>query len=90
MDLLQVDFASSVLFTLGHDSVLRTVHSSYSFLRNRSMGVGRFFSTGDTKGFFQNFTSGGPKVENFVFFPLEIKKTTFFAEIFKIQGVKDP
>jgi len=24
-------------------------------------------------------------VENFVFFPLEIKNTTFFAEIFKIQ-----
>jgi len=29
-------------------------------------------------------------VVKFVFFPLETKKTTFFSEIFKIQGAKVP
>jgi len=37
-------------------------------------------------GIFQNFFNGGVKSGEICFFPLEIKKTTFFAEIFKIWG----
>jgi len=38
-----------------------------------------------TRGFFQNL-SRGSKSSKICFFPLETKKTTFFAKMFKIQG----
>jgi len=53
------------------------------------MGVARIFAGGGYQGFFQNFFRGGPKVVK-IFFPLETKKTTFFAEILKIKGGKAP
>jgi len=53
------------------------------------MGVGRIFSRGDTRWFFQNFYRGAKSGE-ICFFPLETKKTTFFAKMFKIQGGQGP
>jgi len=44
-----------------------------------------FFPGWGSKGFFQNF-SRGAKSGGIWFYSLETKKTTFFAEIFKIQG----
>jgi len=49
-----------------------------------SMGVGRIFSRGTSRAYFQNFSRGGKSGE-ICFFPLKTKKTTFFAEHFKIQ-----
>jgi len=40
------------------------------------------FPGGATRGFFQTFFYGGPKMVIW-FLPLEIKKKAFFAEIFK-------
>jgi len=45
-----------------------------------------FFPGGATRGFFQNFSMREAKSGEIVFFPLETKKSTFFAENFKIQG----
>jgi len=47
------------------------------------------FFPGGALGDFSKYFLGGPKVlKNFS--PLESKKTTFFAEIFKIQGIFPP
>ena len=53
------------------------------------MGVGRIFQRGPLGNFSTFFVGGWAKVVKF-FFYLETKKTTFFAEIFKIQGGKAP
>jgi len=53
------------------------------------MGVRRIFSRGATRGIFQNICRGLQGVK-FVFFLLEAKKATIFAEILKIQGVLTP
>ena len=45
-----------------------------------------FFPGGDSWGFSQNFFHGGRKSGEICFLPLEIGKTTFFANNFKIQG----
>jgi len=45
------------------------------------MGVGRVFSRGAIRGFFQNFSRGWAKSGEICFFPLENNQTTFFAEI---------
>jgi len=45
-----------------------------------------FFQGGASKGFSQNFFQGGPKSGKIWFLPLEIEKTTFFSNNFKIQG----
>jgi len=51
------------------------------------MGVGRIFSRGgDSRGFSQNFFQEGAESGEIWFLPLEIEKTTFFANHFKIQG----
>ena len=42
------------------------------------MGVGRIFPGGAAGGFFQNLSREGKSGE-ICFFPLEIKKTTFFC-----------
>jgi len=47
------------------------------------------FFQGEPLGFFSKIFLGGAKSGNICFFPLETKKTTFFAKIFKIQGGKD-
>jgi len=52
------------------------------------VGVGRIFPRGGALGDFSKIFPGGAKSGEIYFFPLEIKKTTFFAEIFKIQGRK--
>jgi len=44
-----------------------------------SMGVGRIFSRGASRGFCQNFFQGGPKVVKFGFYRSKLKKTTFFS-----------
>ena len=49
------------------------------------MGVGRIFSRGGTRGFFQN-SSREAKSSEICFSPLKTKKTTFFAKHFKIQA----
>jgi len=46
------------------------------------MVIGKIFTGGATGGFSQNFSGRAPKVVKFVFFPLETKKTNFFAENF--------
>jgi len=43
------------------------------------MGVGKIFSREDTRGFFQNFSSGWVKNSEIWFFPLETKKTSLFC-----------
>jgi len=48
-----------------------------------------FLPGGSTWRFFQNF-SRGDKICEICFFPLETKKTTFFAKIFKIQEGQVP
>jgi len=48
------------------------------------MGVGRIFPGGLLENCSKKFL-GGSKSGEICFFPLETKKTTFFAEIFKIQ-----
>jgi len=48
------------------------------------MGVGRNFSRGATSGFFQTFYKGEPKVVKFGFQHSKLRKTTFFAETFKL------
>jgi len=53
------------------------------------MVVGRIFSRGGTRGFFQIF-SRGVKSGDIVFFPLKTKKSIFFAKNFKIQWGKAP
>jgi len=50
----------------------------------------RDFFQGGTLGDFSKIILGVAKTGKILFFPLETKKTTFFAEIFKIQGVKAP
>jgi len=51
-----------------------------------SMGVGRIFSRGTSRGFCQNFFQGGPKVVKFGFYRSKLKKQPFLANNFKIQG----
>ena len=46
-----------------------------------TMGVGRIFSRGATRGLFKNFLTGA-KTGEICFFQLETKKQPFFAEIF--------
>jgi len=63
-----------------------------SINRNQAVDHGRrknFFPGRATRVFFYNFSRGGKSGE-ICFFPLETKKTTFFAEIFKIQGRQGP
>jgi len=45
----------------------------------KNMGVGRIFSRGATRGFFQNFSMGA-KVGEICFFPLETTETTFLLK----------
>ena len=47
------------------------------------MSVGRNFSRGSLVDFSKSFSTGAKSGE-ICFFPLEIKKTAFFAEIFKL------
>ena len=55
-----------------------------------TMGVGRIFSTGwPLVDFLKDFLGGAESAE-ICFFALDTKKTTFFAEIFKIQGGQGP
>ena len=49
------------------------------------MGARRIFSRRSTRGFFLNFSRGGPKVVKFDF-PPETKKTTFFCWKFQNPG----
>jgi len=49
------------------------------------MDFERIFSKGGALGIFPKFFQGAKSGE-ICFFPLKIKKTTFFVEIFKIQG----
>ena len=51
-----------------------------------SMGVGRIFSRRGALGEFSKIFPGGAKDGEIWFLPLKTKKTTFFAENFKIQG----
>jgi len=51
-------------------------------------GVGRIFSRGGTRVFFQNFSRGWPKVVKFVYSVSNLRKQPFFAEIFKFQAGK--
>jgi len=61
-----------------------------AFPRGRSMGARKFFfQGGPLLDFYKNFCRGFKSGE-ICFFPLETKKTTFFAEIFKIQGALGP
>ena len=56
-----------------------------------TMGVGRIFSRGGvSRGLSQNFFQGGPKVVKFGFYPSKLRKTSFFANNFKIQGGPNP
>jgi len=50
------------------------------------MDSGVLFHTLYTHGRRKDFFQGGAKNYEISFFPLETKKTTFFAENFKIQG----
>ena len=50
------------------------------------MGVGRIFSKSGPLGDFSYIFPGGDKSDEIYFFPHETRKTTFFAENFKIQG----
>ena len=54
------------------------------------MGVGRIFSSGGALGDFSKIFLGGPKSGKICFFPLETKKTTFFAKSSKIPGGQCP
>jgi len=54
------------------------------------IGVGRIFSRGWPAGDFSKILLGGAKSGEICFFPLEIEKTTFLSEIFKIQGAFGP
>ena len=54
-----------------------------------AMGVGRIFSKGATRGFFQNLSRGAKSGENCCF-PLETKKTTFFRWNFQNRGALPP
>jgi len=53
------------------------------------MGVGRIFSR-EAHGDFSKIFPGVAKSGEICFFPLETKKTTFFAEIFQIQEGLSP
>jgi len=58
---------------------------------NVAMGVGRIFSRGGQYGIYPKCFPGGAKSGEIWFLPLEIEKTTFFANNFKIQeGTKKP
>jgi len=48
------------------------------------------FFQGGAPGDFSNIFPWGAKSGEICFFPLENKKTTFFAETFKIQGGGSP
>jgi len=54
------------------------------------MSVGRIFHGRGAVGDFPKIFSRGDKSGEICFLPLEIKKITFFANNFKIQGGKDP
>jgi len=49
-----------------------------------------FFQGGGHYGIFPKYFQGGAKSGEIWFLPLEIEKTTFFAEIFKIRGTNPP
>ena len=53
-----------------------------------STGVGRIFFQGGAVGVFPKFFPGGAKSGSICFLPLEIEKTTFLANNFKIQGAR--
>ena len=53
-----------------------------------TMGVGWIFSRGGPVGDFPKIFSRGVKRGEIWFLPLEIEKTTFFANNFKIQGAR--
>ena len=55
-----------------------------------SMGLGRIFSRGATKGFIQNFSRGGPKVVKFVFSHSKLQKKLFLLQFSKSKGAKAP
>jgi len=54
------------------------------------MGIRRGFSRGRGIGNFSKIILGGAKTGEICFFPLETKKITFFAEIFKPRGATAP
>jgi len=54
------------------------------------MGVRRIFSRGGQEGIFPKFFPGGAKSSEICFLPLEIEKTTIFANHFKIQEEPRP
>ena len=51
------------------------------------MSVGRYFQGGGQQRIFLKFFQGGAKSGENFFLPIETKKTTFFAKLFKIQGL---
>jgi len=53
------------------------------------MGVERIFFLGVPLGDFSKALLGGAKFGEICFFTLLTKKTTFFAEIFKMQGFQN-
>jgi len=69
--------------------LLRTKGMQLRNHANTHMGFGRIFSRGGgSRGFSQNFFQGWAKSGEIWFSVLEIEKTTFFANHFKIQGDK--
>jgi len=61
-----------------------------SFWQHCHHGRQKDFFHGGALGDFSKIFSGGGKSDEICVFALEIKKTTFFAKIFKIQGVLAP
>jgi len=55
-----------------------------------TMGVGRIFFQGATRGFFLNFSSGGPKVVKFYFSHSKLRKQPFLLKISKSRRGQAP
>jgi len=55
-----------------------------------TMGVGRIFQGGASRGFSLNFFRGGPKAVKFVFIPRNWKNNLFLLIISKSRGGKPP
>ena len=60
------------------------------YARGRPHGRRKDFFQGGAPGDFSKLFQGGAKYGEICFFSLETKKTTFFVEIFKIQGEPRP
>jgi len=52
--------------------------------------VGKIFTGGAARGFFQNFAGRRPKVVKFVFSHPKLRKQTFLLKIFKSRGDQGP